>query len=500
MKNVLTVVFIFVSTCACFGQATIKIEAPFPMKDRIVPHFPDKDFIITGFGAKQDDKVSCSDAIKKAIEACYKNGGGRVVIPAGSWLTGPIHLKSNINLHIAENAILKFSDVFEDYLPVVFTRWEGFECYNYSPLIYAIDCQNIAVTGKGKLDGNGQKWWPWARLRIGAQKLYDMVLNKISPDKRVFGTTTDAMRPSFVQFVNCKQILFQDFTISSGPMWTIHPVYSDNIIAQRVHVVTSGPNNDGFDIESSTNVLIEDCFFETGDDCVVLKSGMNEDGWRVNKPVENIVVRNIFTKIGHGGVVFGSDVSGGIRNVYVYDCYFDGTLIGIRMKSMRGRGGFVENVWVNNVGMRNITQQPFQLTMFYNASTLQPASTAPSTFRNFHFENIYCEGADSPFLIEGLPEKNIENITMKNISITSAKKRARINDAKNISFDGLYLGVNDSIACRMNDVQDISFKNITLAGNAKTFIELSGEKTKNVTMEHVNLPFVEKRLNMIKRK
>lgn len=498
MKYFLTAVFLFALIYGCIGQTTIKIEAPFPMKDLIVPHFPDKDFIITDFGAKQNDKVSCSAAIKKAVEACAKNGGGRVIVPEGNWLTGPVHLKSNVNLHISEKAVLKFSDMFEDYLPVVFTRWEGFECYNYSPLIYAIDCQNIAVTGKGKLDGNGQKWWPWARLKKGPQKLYDMVLNKIPPDKRIFGTIDDALRPSFIQFVNCKQILFQDFTISSGPFWTIHPVYSNNIMARGVHVVTSGPNNDGFDIESSTDVLIEECIFETGDDCVVLKSGMNEDGWRVNKPTENIVVRNIYTKAGHGGVVFGSDVSGGIRNVYVHDCYFDGTLIGIRMKSMRGRGGYIENVWVNNVGMRNITQQPVQLTMFYNASTLQPATTVPSTFKNFHFENIYCEGADSPFLIEGLPEKNIEDITMKNICITSAKKRARCNDARNILFDGLYLGVNDSIAWRMKDVQDIHIKNVTLTGVAKTFIELSGEKSNNVTVDHANMPFVNQKIITVK--
>lgn len=498
MKYFLSVVFVFASVFGCIGQTTIKIEAPFPMKELIVPNFSDKDFVITDFGARQNDKVSCTKAIKEAVEACAKNGGGRVVVPKGNWLTGPVHLKSNVNLHIAENAVLKFSDVFEDYLPVVFTRYEGFECYNYSPLIYAIDCQNIAITGKGKLDGNGQRWWPWKKKDQETQKLYDMVLNNVPPEKRVFGKVENAMRPSFIQFVNCKQILFEDFTISSGPFWTIHPVYCNNIISRRVHVATSGPNNDGFDIESSTDVLIEECLFETGDDCIVLKSGMNEDGWRVNKPTENIVVRNIYTKTGHGGVVFGSDVSGGIRNVYIHDCFFDGTLIGIRMKSMRGRGGYVENVWVNNIGMRNIIQAPIHLTMFYNASTLKPATTTPSSFRNIHFENIYCEGAQSPFFIVGLPEKNIENITLKNICVTSAKKRAICNDAKNISFDGLYLSVNDTIAWQMKDAQDITIKNVTLTGGAKTFVELSGEKSKNVVVDHANMPYIEKKVNILK--
>lgn len=485
--------FLLIASALCMGQTLIKVEAPFPMKDLVVPKFRNKDFVITSYGAIQNDKQSCSAALKKAIEACSKNGGGRVVVPEGNWLTGPVHLKSNVNLHISENAVLKFSDVFEDYLPVVFTRYEGFECYNYSPLIYAIDCQNIAVTGKGKLDGNGQNWWPWKKRSQEIQQLYDMVLNNVPPERRVFGKVENAMRPSFIQFVNCSQILFEDFTISSGPFWTIHPVYCDNIIARRVNVSTRGPNNDGFDIESTTNVLIEDCLFDTGDDCVVLKSGLNEDGWRVNKPTENIVVRNIYTKAGHGGVVFGSEVSGGIRNVYVHDCYFDGTLIGIRMKSMRGRGGYVENVWVKNIGMKNIAQAPVHLTMFYNASTLKPASTVPSSFRNFHFENLYCEGAQFPFFIEGLPERNIENITLKNICVTQAKKRAICNDAKNITLEGVYINLADTIALQMKDVQDININNITLTGGAKTFIEMRGEKSQNVIVEHANMPYIDKK-------
>ncbi len=481
--------FIFFNTLLliCSGQSAIKVDAPFPFNDLVIPLFPENDFVITDFGAIQNDKKTGWKSINEAVKQCSKKGGGRVVIPDGNWITGPIHLKSNVNLHLSDHAVLKFSDIFDDYLPVVFTRYEGFECYNYSPLIYAINCQNIAVTGKGKLDGNGEKWWTWAKKSRDTQKLYDMVLKNVPPEKRVFGNVKSAMRPSFIQFINCKQILFEDFTISSGPFWTIHPIYSHNIVARGVRVITRGPNNDGFDIESSTDVLIENCFFDTGDDCVVLKSGMNEDGWRVNKPTENIVIRKIYTKAGHGGVVFGSDVSGGIRNVYVHDCFFDGTSIGIRLKTMRGRGGFVENVWVNNIGMKNIIEAPVHLTMFYTSSTLQPASKKPSVIRNLNFENIYCEGAERPFYIVGLPEKKIENISLKNICVTSARKGAICSDANGVSFEGIYLSVNDSVACYMKDASNISFNNATLAGEVKRLLDNSGEKSSNLKMKNINL-------------
>lgn len=482
--------FIFVLLLSYgYAQKTIKVDAPFPMRELVVPQFADKDFVITDFGAKQDDQGSCSKAIKSAVEACSKNGGGRVVIPSGHWLTGPIHLKSNINLHLAENAVLKFSDNPEDYLPVVFTRYGGYECYNYSPLVYAVDCENIAVTGKGTLDGNGQKWWTWTKPK---EKLpvYTMVLNNVPVEKRIFGKPEFALRPSFIQFIRCKNVLFEDFTVTSGPFWTVHPVYCSNVIARKINVITRGSNNDGFDIDSSSDVLIEDCFFDTEDDCLVLKSGENEDGWRVGKPTENVVIRNIRTKMGNGGVVFGSEMSGGIRNVYVHDCFFDGTDRGIRMKSVRGRGGYIENIWINNIGMKNIIRDVLLIDMFYKA-TMLPATQTPSVFRDIFIQNIFCEKSNGVFIISGLPDKSAENIQLRNVCVMSAQKGAACNDVKDLLFDGICINTSDSIAWRMNNAQDIKIKNLTLAGSSKIFMEVKG-KSSNVRVNHANFPYVEK--------
>jgi hypothetical protein len=213
---------------------------------------------------------------------------------------------------------------------------------------------------------------------------------------------------------------------------------------------------------------------------------MNEDGWRVGKPVENVIVRNVYTKAGHGGVVFGSDVSGGIRNVYVHDCYFDGTEIGIRLKTMRGRGGYVENIWVNNVGMRNIVQSPVHMTMFYTASTLQPASKVPSEVKNLNFHNIYCEGTDRPFYIVGLPEKKIRDISFENFCVTGAKKGAICTDATNLKVNGIYMSLADSTACYLKDASDIGFQNVTLSGGAKKLFNSGAEKTSGLNVKNVN--------------
>ena len=300
-------------------------------------------------------------------------------VPAGRWVTGPIHLASNIHLHLAEGAELLFSQDFADYLPVVFSRWEGLELMNYSPLVYAKDCENVAITGKGKLDGRGQAWWPWKKTqKDAAKRLYDMASAGTPPEKRVFGTPGD-LRPSFIQTVGCKNVLVEGVTISSGPMWTIHPVYSENVIVRRVTVLTDGPNNDGLNPDSSKNVLVEDSFFSTGDDCVVIKSGLNEDGWRVGRPSENIVVRRLRGQRGHGGVVIGSEMSGGVRNVFVNDCEFVGTDRGLRIKSMRGRGGVIENMYYQNVRHLDLRLLDVELTTFYGSSTLVPLTQKPPT-------------------------------------------------------------------------------------------------------------------------
>lgn len=401
-------------------DAIAPIEAPFEMPQLERPSFPDARFVITDYGAVSGGEISCTKAINAAIEACANAGGGMVVCPAGTWLTGAIHLKSNVNLHLAEGALLRFSTVPEDYLPVVFTRWAGFECYNYSPLIYARDCENIAVTGPGAIDGNGKVWWPWFdRQEATASAMYrDKILKNVPPEERVYGTVEAGLRPQLISPIHCRNVLLEGFRIiEPGPFWTIDLVYCDRVIVRKLNVMTvGGPNTDGINLDSCTNVLVEHCLLNTGDDCICTKSGMNEDGWRVGRPSENIVIRYIRTAVGHGGAVFGSDMSGDIRNVYVHSCIYDGTDLGIRLKSTRGRGGVVEKLWFERIEMRNITGDAIQMTTAYSAWMGTKEGKAP-TFRELSFRDIHVESAKQGINIEGLPEAPVQGVSFEDVTI-----------------------------------------------------------------------------------
>lgn len=396
------------------------IRAPFEMPQLERPRFPDVVFSITDFGAEPGGEVKNTKAINDSIAACAAAGGGIVRIPAGTWLTGAVHLKSNVNLYLAQDAVLRFSDNPEDYLPVVFTRWAGFECYNYSPLIYARDAQNIAITGPGTLDGNGRSWWGWFERQAGtATRMYqEQILKGISPEKRIYGSVEDGLRPQFISPIQCSNVLLEGFTIAQpGPFWTIDLIYCDRVIVRKLRVFTEGgPNTDGLNVDSSANVLVEHCFFNTGDDCICMKSGMNEDGWRVGRPTENVVVRYNRTAVGHGGTVFGSDMSGDIRNVYVHSCIYHGTDVGIRLKSTRGRGGVIENLWFEHIDMKDIRREAIDITTAYRAWMGTTEGKAP-TFRNLIFRNINVAQAARAASIEGLPEAPIKGLRLENTTI-----------------------------------------------------------------------------------
>jgi hypothetical protein len=411
------------------------LGAPFPMPDLQRPRFPDASFDVRSFGAVADGTTKNTEAFRKAIAAAATAGGGRVVVPPGRWLTGPIHLQSHIDLEVQAGATILFSQDFADYLPPVFTRFEGLELLNYSPLVYARDCTDVAVTGAGKLDGQGSAWWPWKkRQAAGAKRLYEMALAGVPAAQRVFGTEEAALRPSFIQTVGCKNVLVEGVTITNGPMWTIHPVYSENVIIRKVNVLTEGPNGDGFDPDSCKNVLVEDSFFSTGDDCIVIKSGLNEDGWRVGRPSENVVVRRVRGALGHGGVVIGSEMSGGVRNVYVHDCEFAGTDRGLRIKSMRGRGAVVENVWYEKVRHRDLRLMVVEITTFYGSSTLVPKTVTPPTIRGVHVRDVWAQGAKKAMEIVGLPEAPIQDVSFEDVEVSSSDG-AKCVDVAGAHFD-----------------------------------------------------------------
>lgn len=409
------------------------IQAPFDMPQLQRPVFPDRLVSIADHGAVPGGEVKNTAAIAAAIQAVADAGGGRVLVPAGTWLTGPVHLKSNIDLHLEAGAVLRFSDRFEDYLPPVLVRAGGIELYNYSPLIYARDCENIAVTGPGLLDGNAEAWWDWKSKET--RRGFEMGAAGEPVEKRVFGTPEDAIRPSFMQLFNCKNVLLEGFTIGSGPNWTIHPVYCENIIVRHVNVDTHGPNNDGLDPDSCKNLLIEHCVFSTGDDCVVLKSGYDQDGRRVGRPTENVVMRHCSSRRGHGGMVIGSEMSGSVRNVYMHDCDFEGTDRVLRIKSRPGRGGVVENVWVENVTARDLQREVVILNMDYGADRNPAVKDAfLPRFRNIHVSDVAASGAPVAIRIIGMPDSIIENVTFADVAIVS-EKGVLAKHAKGITFE-----------------------------------------------------------------
>jgi len=395
------------------------IRAPFPMPQLQRPNFPARSVSIVEHGAVGDGTTKNTAAIARAIEAVAQAGGGRVVIPAGRWLTGPIHLRSNIDLHLAAGAVVVFSDVFEDYLPPVFVRVGGIECFNYSPLIYARGCENIAITGPGRLDGNGAAWWPWKKSEKSG--LPALAAKGVPVAQRVFGTREAAIRPSFVSFVECRNVLLEGFTIGSGPNWTLHPVYCENVIVRRVNVDTDGPNNDGLDPDSCRNVLVEYCTFSTGDDCVVLKSGYNEDGWRVARPTENVVMRHCSSRRGHGGIVIGSEMSGDVRNVYAHDCDFQGTDRVLRIKSRPDRGGIVENVWVENITARDLKYEVAILNMDYSADPSAVAQPHPPVFRHITVRKVAASGVPMAVRITGMPASPVQDVVFEDCAIVSER-------------------------------------------------------------------------------
>jgi polygalacturonase len=402
------------------------------------PIFPANEFVITEFGAVGDGKSNCSSAIGKAIEACH-NIGGRVVVPEGEFLTGPIHLQSNVELHLARGAILKFSTDPKDYLPVVFTRFEGMECYNYSPLIYALEQTNIAVTGEGTLDGQAsdENWWQWKGGKTAKQgspnqlsarnRLGKMVDENVPVEKRQFGEGS-YLRPSFIEFNRCRDVLIQGIRIRRSPMWELHPLLCSNVIVRRVNIDSHGPNNDGCDPESCRDVLIEDCVFDTGDDCIAIKSGRNNDGRRIGSPSENIIIRRCTMKDGHGGVVIGSEISGGCRNVFAEDCEMDSPNLErvLRLKSNAVRGGVIENVFMRNIKVGQVRDAVLQVDFVYEEGAngrYKPVA------RNITMENIIVKQTPRVLNVVGFPGAEISGVRIRNSTFNGVTKDDVVTEA-----------------------------------------------------------------------
>jgi polygalacturonase len=463
------------------------VAPPFAMPPMQPPVFPSRVIDIRDHGAiggaVEGGEADCTAAIAAAIAACADAGGGRVLIPPGQWLTGAIHLRSNIELHLSKGASVRFSDDPNLYLPPVFVRWGGQECLNFSPFIYARDCDNIAVTGAGVLLGQGKSWWPWEkREQKVRKKLYQMVLDGVAAEERVFGCADMPLRPPLICPINCTNVLLEDFTVGEGgPQWTVHVAYCENVVVRRLRIIAPhGPSNDGIIIDSSRNVIVEDCDLHTAEDGVALKSGMNEDGRRVGKPTENVIVRRIRATHGRGGMAIGSDMSGGVRNVFVHDCHFDGPSAGIRFKAARGRGGVVEDVVVQDITMGRIAGAAIELATDY-PSFLSPHGQPPA-FRNIRIGNITCANAKTAVRMEGMADQMLRGITLENLKVNcdhglscAAASGVHLRNVSIIPRIGPVLSLKDS-----QEVLIDGLHNASPAGSV--FLDLRGRQTRNIRL------------------
>ena len=404
------------------------------------PQFPDKVFNVTDYGAVGDGKTLNTLAFKKAIEACHQSGGGMVMVPLGIFLTGAIELKSNVNLHMADNAIISFSVDPKDY-PIVFTRWEGMELMNYSSLIYAYGQENIAITGNGTLNGNASddNWWAWHKgkpLKQLAARNYLQELNyrQKDPTKRIFGDGS-YLRPNFIQPYNCKNILISGVRIIGSPMWNVNPVLCENVTIDHIKIIAHGPNTDGVDPESCKNVLISNCYFDTGDDCIAIKSGRDEDGRRIGKPAENHIIENCFMKDGHGGVGIGSEISGGVKNIYAVNCTMSSPNLEriLRIKTSSSRGGIIQNIFLKDIKVGTYRTAAISCEMFYE----QPGNFMP-TMRNILIENMNVEeGGNYGVFVNAYKESPVQNLKMINCNFNKVNIPTQIDYTKGLEFQNL---------------------------------------------------------------
>ncbi|VBB48005.1 Polygalacturonase (Pectinase) [uncultured Paludibacter sp.] len=408
---------------------TITVDAPFKME--LIKEFiyPKKDFPINKFGAKSGGVFLNTKAIAKAIDACNKKGGGRVVVPAGIWLTGQIHLKSDVNLYLEEGAVLSFTDNPDDYLPAVMTSWEGLECYNYSPLVYAYQCENVAITGKGTLQPKMDFWKTWfarPQAHLDASKeLYTKASTNVPVIERQMAVGENHFRPHLIQFNRCKNVLLDGFKIRESPFWTIHIYMCDNGIARNLDVRAHGHNNDGIDLEMTRNFLVENCIFDQGDDAVVIKAGRNQDAWRLNTPTENVVIRNCEIIKGHALMAVGSEMSSGIRNIYMTDCKATSNVLNMfYIKTNHRRGGFIENIYMNNVECASTgSVLGIDTDVLYQWKDLVPTyETRITKIRGIYLTNVKCDVADNVYDLKGDIRQPISDIEIKNVYVKKIKK------------------------------------------------------------------------------
>ena len=417
-----------------------------PFEHPKTPTFPNYQVNIKDFGAK--DGEDSGAAIRAAIDHVAESGGGRVVIPKGRYFTGPIHFKSGVELHLEEGALVEFSEKFEDYLPVVESVLAGIKCYSCSHLIYANGCKNIALTGSGRLDGHGRVWDWMKKHQPGMEDLMIKGQNCAPLSERVYDKEEMGVRPRFLQLQHCENVLIEGVTFTNSPTWTVHPVFCTAVTVRNITIKNAidAPNSDGINFESCKRCIMHDCYVDTGDDAVCIKAGRGRDAWSWNAPCEDIEIYNITGKCGRGSVTVGSETSAGINNIYIHDCSFDDRDLGINLKTMKGRGGYIKNIDFENLSFKNVRKIAIKLTFRYNAEPLDdqnaPVTDVPD-LSSISVKNLKCERANYGAVIQGIKNFPLREIYLEDVDI-NAYHTSIIEDVQGLYTDNVKIHPIDS--------------------------------------------------------
>lgn len=507
---------------------------PFEMPAVPRPQIPDREVSIVDFGAVGDGHTLNTTAFAAAIDSLAAQGGGRVTVPEGVWYTGPIVLKDHIELHLAQNALIIFDNDPSHY-PLVETTFEGLNTLRCQSPLSARGVTDVAITGRGVIDGNGdawravkrdkltdrewaaklasggvlsddgKTWYPSESYKFGATSGADQNVSTWATTREDFERMHDFLRPVMVSLHHCENVLLEGVTFQNSPCWNIHPAMCTNLTVHDITVRCPdyAQNSDGIDIESCRNVVLTDSRFDVGDDGICIKSGKDEAGRRRGIPCENIRVDNCIVFHGHGGFVVGSEMSGGVRNVLVSNCIFSGTDVGLRFKSTRGRGGVVENIWIEDITMSNILQEPLLFDLFYGgksasealaeggsaeATDLEPKPVDETTpaFRNIHIKNVWCRGARRAMYFNGLPEMNVEHVTVENTHIY-AQTGARINESSDVTLRNVQVIPEEGPALMLNNVKSLRVENFTCPDDLPTALQVTGSRNRDVEIRSAQI-------------
>lgn len=517
------------TACCCSDKATKDYYAdlPFDMPKVQLPSIPDREVCLTDFGAVGDGMTLCTEAFAAAIDHLAEQGGGTVNVPDGIWFTGPIVMKDNIELHLSNHAMILFSPDQSLY-PLTEIIFEGLNTWRMQSPISARGVKNIAITGGGVIDGNGDawrmvkkskvtesawkklvasggivdgtNWFPTESYYRGQKSATDQNVNENMKTKEDFEPIRDFLRPVLIAIHNCENILLEGVTVQNSPCWTIHPAICTNLTIDGITVrcPAYAQNGDGVDIESCKNVLMINSSIDAGDDAICIKSGKNEDGRKRGIPCENVIVQDCIVFHGHGGFVVGSEMSGGVKNISVKNLTFSGTDVGLRFKSTRGRGGVVENIFIENITMNNIATDGLLFDLFYGGKSasealadgdegevtdmpFKPVDETTPAFRNIDIKDVRCYNARRAMLFNGLPEMNVENVRVENAQFYTTTG-AQVNESTNVELKNVTVVPKQGPALSINNSKQVKVEGFVCPEGMETALSVTGSRNQAISV------------------